>query len=129
MIERNVDAMVKAIRDWELDAGESFTDYFLDNWPIGSWAYWLLGKGHHEWANNIINKNEAKRDAKPNEFIFIDQEEKFEFFDAEASGDWTEEDYCKNVRVWAEFLVESDQYFRRVNKFFDEHFNPGEVNS
>jgi hypothetical protein len=72
MIERNVDAMVKAIRDWELEAGEGFTDYFLDNWAFGSWAYWLLGKGHTEWANKIININEAKG--------YVDQEDKFEFF-------------------------------------------------
>jgi hypothetical protein len=116
MVERNVDAMVEAIRNWELKAGEGFTDYFLDNWPVGSWAYWLLGKGHTEWANNIINANEKDR--------YVDQELKFEFYDDYASGDWSEEDYRKNVRVWAEFLVESDQYFRRVNKFFDEYFQP-----
>uniref|UniRef100_A0AAU6VYY1 DUF4375 domain-containing protein n=2 Tax=unclassified bacterial viruses TaxID=12333 RepID=A0AAU6VYY1_9VIRU len=118
MVERNVDAMVEAIRDWELDAGEGFTDYFLDNWPVGSWAYWLLGKGHTEWANAIINANEEKQ--------YVDQELKFEWFDPytiEKNGsEWHEEIYLKNVRVWAEFLVESDQYFRRVNKFFDTYF-------
>lgn len=122
MIERTVDAMVIAIRNWELEAGEGFTDYFLDNWAIGSWAYWLLGKGHTEWANNIINLNEEKQ--------YVDQEIKFEYFDAYilsneyGENQWCEETYLKNVRVWAEFLTESDQYFRRVNKFFDEYFQP-----
>lgn len=119
MVERNVDAMVEAIRDWELKAGESFTDYFLDDYPLGSWAYWLLGKGHAEWANKIINANE-KGD-------YVDQELKFEGFESYTYGaggqsDWQEELYMKNVRVWAEFLVESDQYFRRVSEFFKEYF-------
>lgn len=121
MIERTVDAMIAAIRGWELKAGEGFCDYFLDNWAIGSWAYFLLGKGHTEWANTIINLNEEKQ--------YVDQDIKFEFFNPYASGDWSEEDYLKNVRVWAEFLVESDQYFRRVNEFFDEYFNPKEGES
>lgn len=118
-MERNVDAMVKAIRDFELGAGESFTDYFLDNYPLGSWAYWLLGKGHVEWANTIINANEAG--------AYVDQDAKFEWFDcyilSNEYGDnqWCEDTYLKNVRVWAEFLVESDQYFRRVNEFFDKY--------
>ena len=124
MIERNVDAMVAAIRNFELEAGEGFTDYFLDNYPLGSWAYWLLGKGHTEWANNIINKNEAKG--------YVGQEEKFEFFNCypdateTSDGPWCEETYLKNVRVWAEFLVESDQYYRRVNEFIDGYFKQGD---
>lgn len=124
MIERNVDAMVEAIRNFEVEAGEGFTDYFLDNYPLGSWAYWLLGKGHTEWANNIINKNEAGG--------YVDQELKFEYFNSypheteTSSGSWCEETYLKNVRVWAEFLVESDQYYRRVNEFLDNYFKPTE---
>ena len=121
MIERNVDAMVEAIRKWELDAGEGFTDYFLDNWAFGSWAYWLLGKGHTEWANNLINKNERGES--------VDQDEKFEFFDPycnEGESGWCEETYLKNVRVWAEFLTESDQYYRRVNEFIDDYFKQDE---
>lgn len=124
MIERNVDAMVKAIRGFELKAGESFTDYFLDNYKLGSWAYWLLGKGHTEWANFLINANERG--------AYIDQEEKFEFFNCypdaneESEGAWSEEEYLKNVRVWAEYLTESDQYYRRVNEFISEYFEPTE---
>lgn len=122
-VERNVDAMVKAIRDWEMEAGESFTDHFLDSWPFGSWAYWLLGKGHTEWANTIINAYEQKQ--------YVDQDAKFEWFydyeeDSNGMEHWSEELYLKNVRVWAEFLTESDQYFRRVNKFFDEYFTQGD---
>jgi hypothetical protein len=118
MVERNVDAMIEAIRNWELEAGEGFTDYFLDNWAFGSWAYWLLGKGHTEWANTLINANEMEK--------YIDQDAKFMWFDDYVNGEWSEELYLKNVRVWAEFLVESDQYFRRVNKFFDEYFTQEE---
>lgn len=126
MIERNVDAMAQTIA-FLFSSFASLAAACPARPSVAVLSY--SQSADHSLPCNIINKNEAKRDAKPNEFIFIDQEEKFEFFDAEASGDWTEEDYCKNVRVWAEFLVESDQYFRRVNKFFDEHFNTGEVNS
>ena len=118
MIERTVDAMIKAIRDWELDAGEGFDDYFMASWPCGSWFYFLLGKGHTEWANKLINDYEQKG--------YVCQEEQFNWFDAYTYNEngvdtgWSEEIYLKNVRVWAEFLVESDQYFRRVNEFFNK---------
>lgn len=121
MIDRNVDAMIVAIRNFEMEAGEGFTDYFLDNYPLGSWAYWLLGKGHTEWANTIINLNEEKK--------YVDQDVKFEWFNPyynEGESGWCEETYLKNVRVWAEFLVESDQYYRRVNTFIDGYFNKQE---
>lgn len=122
MIERNVDAMVEAIRDWELKAGEGFDDYFMATWPQGSWFYFLLGKGHTEWANKLINDNEQKG--------YVCQTEQFQWFDCYPNADefnhgaWCEETYLKNVRVWAEFLVESDQYYRRVNEFLDNYFKP-----
>lgn len=117
MIERNVDAMVAAIREWELDAGEGFDDYFMASWPQGSWFYFLLGKGHTEWANKLINDLEQKK--------YVCQTEQFQWFDPycnEGEPGWCEDIYLKNVRIWAEFLVESDQYFRRVNEFFDTYF-------
>lgn len=106
MVERNVQAMVTAIRDWEWDAGESFTDYFLDNWPFGSWVYWLLGKGYTDFTNDLINRNEAGE--------YISQDEKFYIH----CDPWDESSHIKNVTIWAEFLTESDQYYRRVNEFF-----------
>jgi hypothetical protein len=116
MIDRNVDAMVKAIRHFELDVGEGFADYFMASWPVGSWFYFLLGKGHTEWANELINDYEKDG--------YVCQEKQFEWFDAycgEGESGWDEDIYLKNVRVWAEFLVESDQYYRRVNEFFAEY--------
>lgn len=53
--------------------------------------------------------------------LYVDQATKFEWFNPYDAGSWDETSYMKNVRVWAEFLVESDQYFRRVNEFFDEN--------
>jgi hypothetical protein len=120
MIERNVDAMVEAIRGWEMDAGEGFDDYFMATWPAGSWFYFLLGKGHTEWANKLINDYESKG--------HVCQEEQFIGFNCypeatiTSDGPWSEEQYLKNVRVWAEFLTESDQYYRRVNEFIDGYF-------
>jgi len=124
MIERNVDAMVEAIRKWELDAGEGFDDYFMASWPSGSWFYFLLGKGHTEWANKLINDYESKG--------YVCQEEQFTGFNcypeatSTSDGPWSEEQYLKNVRVWAEFLTESDQYYRRVNEFIDGYFKQDE---
>jgi hypothetical protein len=120
MIERNVESMIKAIRDWELEAGESFTDYFLDNYALGSWAYFLIGTGEYaDWGNTIIKvKNETVGG-------YVDQDVKFEWFDPycnEGLPGWCEETYLKNVKVWAMFLIASDEYYERVNNFIDQYF-------
>jgi hypothetical protein len=113
--------LVEKIRNWESEAGESFTDYFMhDHVKTLSWAFWLLGKGYTEHALVIIRGLEKGE-------TYFDQEELFEIYPEyeglNGYGDpkYSNENYEKNVAVWAEFLVATDVYQKRVNKFFEEY--------
>lgn len=111
--------LVQTINDWEVDAGESFKDYFLhDNVKTLSWSFWLLGKGFTEHALQLINKIEKG-------VTYFDQEELFDIYpeytyDEEGKDTWNKENYAKNVEVWAEFLIATNAYQERVTKFFKE---------
>lgn len=123
MINRNVVDMMTAIRYFELEHGEGFCDYFMDNYALGSWAYWLIGTGRYtEWGNHIINiKNQRELEKKQGLRViaYVDQHEKFEWFDPyQGKEDWSDEVYHKNVRAWAEFIVSADEYYERACEFF-----------
>lgn len=113
--------LVEKIRDWECEAGESFTDYFMhDRVKTLSWAFWLLGKGYTEHALVIIRGLEAGE-------TYFDQEELFhiypEYEGVNEHGDpqYCDENYDKNVEIWAEFLVATDAYQKRVQEFFENN--------
>lgn len=112
--------LIKIIKDWEVDAGESFKDYFLhDNVKALSWSFWLLGKGFAEHALQLINKIEKGE-------TYFDQEELFdiypEYVGENKHGDpkWSEENYNKNIEIWAEFLIATNSYQKRVISFFKD---------
>lgn len=97
---------IKAIIQWESEMGESFTDYFMhDNVKNVSWAFWLLGKGHTEFALTIIKEIEAGETC-------IDQDTLYDVFG---------EDWEKNVEIWAEFLSATNSYIDRTSKFFKDN--------
>lgn len=105
--------LAEKIRNWEVEAGESFTDYFMhDNVKDQSWAYFLLGKGHVERAVEIV-------DEIHNGNKCIDQELLYEIYSND--GEWSEEQYNKNVILWAEFLISMPHYCQKVTEFFEEH--------
>lgn len=112
-MERTVAAMTVKIRKWEFDAGESFTDQYMhDNVKDVSWAFWLLGKGYHERANELIDLIQAGNKC-------IDQELLYELY-----GDpdnWTEEFHMMNVALWAEFLIASDRYWNEIVQWFNDN--------
>ncbi len=105
------------IRDWEIDAGESFWDYFAhDNIRDNSWAFWLLGKGYTNKANEIIGLI-LKGDK------CIDQEVLYDVFpssDPDGSN-WNEEKYNKNIMIMCEFLLATDYYKTKVLEWFNEN--------
>jgi len=113
---KNTETMTKEqlatkILKWENDSGESFTDYFMhDHVKNVSWAFWLLGKGFHEFALVIIR--ELEKGEK-----YIDQETLYEIHSEETD---SYENHEKNVLIWAEFLVATDSYVERVTKFFEQ---------
>lgn len=120
--QESIEAMFQRIVDWEREAGESFTDYYMhDNVRDVSWAFWLLGKGFVERANEILN--EVNDDKK----LCLDQELLYDIYPSyeytEQTNTWNEDNYYKNVRLWAEFLVSTDIYLQRIMEWFDNYPN------
>lgn len=112
-----IQGLAQKIRDWEMDAGESFTDYFMEGRVNESnWAFWLLGKGFTQKANWLINEIAKKS--------YIDQVEKFHihYSDEISWSDWDSADaiYFKDFLLWAEFFLGSDIYTARINEWFKE---------
>ena len=113
---KTVEEIADKIRRWELDEGESFTDYFShDNIANQSWAFWLLGKGYTDHANKLIDKMTEEGAS-----CYIDQDELYEIHDVNPDGEWSEEPHEKNIAIMAEFLNDSTLYSERVNKFFND---------
>ena len=118
--QKNIESTALQIFEWEREAGESFTDYFMhDSVRDVSWAFWLLGKGFVERANEILN--EVNADKK----LCLDQELLYDIYPSYEGKDcsWNEDNYYKNVRLWAEFLVSTDIYFQRITEWFDNYPN------
>lgn len=112
MLTKDAATLAKRIREWELNVGESFTDYYMDDRVKEvSWAFWLLGKGYKERANVLIDMITNRES--------IDQQLKFEVH--LTSGDWNEEFYLKDIALWAEFLTASDRYFKDISEWFEDN--------
>lgn len=110
-MEKNKLVLKEKILSWEANAGESFTDYFMHNRVKDvSWAFWLLGKGYEERANILINKIQAGEKC-------IDQETLYHIH----MDVWDEEEFHKDVELWADFLTASDRYFNEVKAWFEEN--------
>ena len=112
MIERTIAGLASTIRNWELTAGESFTDYYMhDRVKNVSWAFWLLGKGFQARANFLIDMITISS--------YLEQEILYELYgDPE---NWTEETHFQNVELWAEFLIASDRYWNEIVQWFKEN--------
>ena len=94
--------------------GESFTDRFThDNVKDASWAFWLLGKGFNEKANEIIKLILESE-------YGIDQETLYEIYpeQSEDNEEWSEEYWNKNMMLQAEFLSSTPFYLNKVEQFF-----------
>ena len=93
------------LRDWEMDAGESFTDYFLhsqDN--LFKFGQWLIKNGHPERGAEIVKHCEESR--------FEDQDMFHVHYDQEMSwGDWDAADaiYTKDFHLWAAFINDDER--------------------
>lgn len=124
VVSRKPAELAKQIRDWERQAGESFTDYYMDDRVKEvSWAFWLLafdGGRHSDRANYLIDELTARKS--------LGQEEKFHlFYDPEMSwgsthDEWlaAEEVYFQDFMLWAEFLTASDRYFNDIEDWLTE---------
>lgn len=126
------------IKNFEYEAGESFTDYFMDDEVFKtSWAFWLVGKGYIERGNAIVN--EINKRGGPNGWS--DQEFCFNVHTAPLKliEDYKDDYACglvpieitigseydkaleKDYRLWAEFLLSTDRYKTPFLKFLLEY--------
>ncbi|QHZ59961.1 hypothetical protein PJKIFABJ_00006 [Pseudomonas phage PE09] len=113
--------LVERIREWEMDAGESFTDYFFDRYSYGTeWNDFLDSKGFHA----IVEEIKADRYVLSSGHVLTctDQQLKFEPYNSawEACGnDWSEDEYRKDVALWAEFILADEELLEECNAFLN----------
>jgi hypothetical protein len=102
-----IEQTVEQIRDWELNAGESFTDYFLDSYSYDdAWLVFLESKGYHDLVQEIKEDVYTMRDGTV--LGCTDQQLKFEPYSTAQENDggpWDEDIYRKDVALWAEFIL------------------------
>ena len=105
------------IREWEIEHGESFNDYFsYDDIGEQSWAFWLLGKGFTERANQIISEILNGKTRISMEILYDIYPTYNEDYTV-----YSNENYDKNIALIAEFLISTPLYLRRVTEFFEEN--------
>lgn len=106
------------IRDWEIRAGESFTDYYMDDRvkPV-SWAFWLLGKGYTEKANYLIDAITVKESLDQTELFHINYSDEIEWGPGQEGWSAAEVIYESDFLIWAEFLCASDRYFKDIESW------------
>jgi len=100
---------------WEKDAGESFYDYFCHcSVKDVSWAFFLIGKGFLEHAQEIVDEIESGNTC-------IEMEVLYDVYpEYDEDDNWLKENYHSNIKLMAEFLTSTTQYRARVREFFDE---------
>lgn len=112
-ILRNPESVSQAIEEWESEMGESFNDNFShDNIKNSSWAFFLLGKGFQEHANNIITQILDGETC-------LDQEELYDIKkEVEGMGMTALEEVWKfNRGIMSEFLCATPHYFEKFKIF------------
>lgn len=117
----NKEEMLKIIKDWEDEAGESFIDYFESNIKPITFMWWCKGKGYLDkykmdlWIESYNNKT---LEATCANYYISGYDVLFSIFPQTSEDD--DENYKqeeKGLEVLAEFLTESDLYINRVKEF------------
>lgn len=122
-----VEELAKRIGEWEQEAGESFTDYFMhDRVRDNSWAFWLLGKGYSERANAIIVEILEGRLCIDQQALYnLNYHPNITVIDGFLEVLWedeymTSENYNKDILLWAEFLLATPFYTEKITKWLKE---------
>lgn len=114
--EKTIENIADAIRGWELCAGESFTDYFMDDRISDNlWYGFLLGKGVVEKAQ------EMEKDLLTKTYISQEKFEPFEYYDDD-NNKFLEGEYYKNVLLWAELICNSNIFYESFRIFIKKYF-------
>lgn len=116
---KTIEQIVKEIRDWEYNAGESFTDYFLDSGDHDDkWIVFIESKGFTDLAEQI--KEDKYIDGNNKVRYSTDQHLKFEINCCkmeDEQGDWDDEAYVKDLNLWAEFILNDESILSDFEKF------------
>jgi hypothetical protein len=113
---RTKEEMYKAIRNWEIDEGESFLDYFESNLNEYNLLFWALGKGYinekgfQEYELNYKNNCYTGDDIVYGNYSFSIIRQKDDKF-------WIGSEYEEAMLILAEFLSSSKTYQERVDMF------------
>lgn len=120
MNKSTVQELVEEIRDWEMEAGEGYCDYFFDQYSYdGRWIAFLESKNFYAVVDDIKASRYQLSDGT---FLSCtDQQLKFEPYSS-AEDEWTEEVYRKDVALWAEFLLLHDDIYQDHKGFLVEYF-------
>lgn len=114
-----IEQLVERIRNWEMDAGESFTDYFLDMYSYSElWLEFLGRKGFTDVVAEIRADVITLSDGVV--LSCTDQQLKFEPHSSAAHDGWDEAVYLKDVALWAEFILEHEDITRECEDFLSE---------
>lgn len=118
-----IENVVNQIREWELDAGEGFCDYFLDTYSYGGeWLHFLATKGYHDLVEEIKADVYVCNDGTV--LHCTDQQLKFEPYSSaheENNGNWDEDVYRQDVALWAEFILMHEDIYKEFNEFLEEN--------
>ena len=117
------ETVYEAIKTWEQDAEEGFTDYFDTTINTASLMFWCLGKGYIDktkmdlWLKDL--ETEAMGDSNILSECLSGYECDFAIFPT--SKDMTDEQYYeaedKGLKVVAEFIASNHTYIRRFTRF------------
>lgn len=109
---RTKDQMYDDIRNWEMEAGEDFLDYFGSSLNGFNFLFWCLGKGY-------ITESQLHYYEKNNDFDseFLYGTEKYSIIKETEEYD---EGLKKAYRILAEFFSSSVTYQRRVDLFLKD---------
>jgi hypothetical protein len=101
------------IINWEMDAGESFLDYFDSHMNAYNIMFWIRGKGYITTENFHKWEEEMKKEKFPLgvQDYLSDPEDSYGIIKT-----WEE-----GIMIVAEFISESIIYQQRLNKFLEEN--------
>jgi hypothetical protein len=123
-MKSTIQELIEEIRDWEMEAGESYCDYFFDRYSYdGRWMAFLESKEFHAVVDEI--KEDVYICTDGTVLGCTDQQLKFEPYSTwheEKGGKWDEDVYRKDVALWAEFLLLHDDIYQDHKGFLVEYF-------
>jgi hypothetical protein len=120
--ELAITELAQRMIDWQMENGESFTDYFT-NVYAPSFMYWCMAKGYltkekfNMWEEAFMNKKHSEADSF-NDFLYNQFNDEDAQFAVVISEDYNEEDEMKAFRIFAEFCLDSSIYMKRLEDFF-----------